>query len=278
MVLPALVGLLLFKVWPIFEAFRQSLLLASVVPGQEHWAGLANYASLVRDSTFWRSVRVTLWFNLLINPVQTVAALGLALLVWRPGPGVSLFRTLYFLPMTVSITITSIIWRLVLDPYAGLANSFFTAASLPTQPFLTSARQALGSIILLATWKGAGYWMIFILAGLTRIPDELLEAAALDGAGAWQVLWRVTLPLLRRVLAFVLVADTAINFLMFTPVYLLTLGGPAGSTNLLMFQTYRTAFQLLDFGRASAMAMMILVIILGVAAFELRLLRAEFSY
>jgi len=227
---------------------------------------------------FWHSLRVTVLFSLIINPAQTAAALGLALLVFRAGPGIGWFRTLFFLPMTVSIVITSLIWQLILDPHAGLLNSMIAAGGLPMQPFLTSPRQALPSIILMATWKGVGYWMVFVLAGLTQIPGDVFEAAGLDGAGTWQTFRSITLPLLRRVLAFVLVADTAVNFLMFAPVYLLTLGGPVGSTDLLMYETYKTAFRLLDMGRASAMAMVILTIMLLVAAIEMRLLRADYGY
>lgn len=278
LVLPALTGLAVFKLWPIAEAMRQSLMASGVVLGTDRFIGWGNYVALGQSSAFWHSLGVTVLFSLIINPLQTAAALTLALLVFRQGPGIGAFRTIFFLPMTVSIVITSLIWRLILDPHAGLANSMLTAAGLPPQPFLASERQALPSIIAMATWKGAGYWMMFVLAGLTQIPTELFEAAGLDGADGWQTFRRVTLPLLRRVLAFVLVADTAVNFLMFAPVYLLTLGGPVGSTDLLMFETYQTAFRLLDLSRASAMAMVILAVILLVAAVEMRLLRAEYGY
>lgn len=273
-ILPAFAGLAVFKLWPTAEAVRQSLMASGVVLGTDRFTGWSNYVALGHSPAFWHSLGVTALFSLIINPAQTAAALALALLVFRPGHGAGLFRTLFFLPMTVSIVIASLIWQLILDPHAGLANSLLAAAGLPPQPFLTSPRQALPSIVAMATWKGAGYWMMFVLAGLTQIPAELFEAAGLDGAGAWQTFRWVTLPLLRRVLTFVLVADTAVNVLMFAPVYLLTLGGPVGSTDLLMFETYQTAFRLLDLGRASAMAMVILALVLLVAAAEMRLLRA----
>lgn len=130
------------------------------------------------------------------------------------------------------------------------------------------------TLILVCTWKGAGYWMIFLLAGLLAIPRELHEAAAIDGAGAWQRFLRVTLPLMRRPLAFVLVADTAINFLLFAPAYIITHGGPAGSTALLMFEAYQAAFALLNHGRSLAISTVILVIIGVIAVLELRLFRA----
>jgi multiple sugar transport system permease protein len=144
---------------------------------------------------------------------------------------------------------------------------------LPPQPFFRSESQALASLIAIASWKGVGYWMIFLLAGLLAIPRELHEAASIDGASAWQRFTRITLPLMRRPLAFVLVADTAINFLLFAPVYVITHGGPNGATALLMFEAYQAAFAFLNHGRSLAISSVILAIIAVIAVVELRLFR-----
>jgi multiple sugar transport system permease protein len=119
-----------------------------------------------------------------------------------------------------------------------------------------------------------GYWMVFFLAGLQDIPPSLYEAAAIDGAGAFQKLWTITLPLMRRVFAFVLAADTAVNFLFFVPIYLLTSGGPQSSTDFLMYETYKTTFVYLDLGHGMALASCLLIIILSIVMAELRLIRA----
>jgi multiple sugar transport system permease protein len=274
---PAIGGLLVFRVWPMVLALWQSL-HTQTLDGLHRFVGLANYLAIVSDPQVWGAVRVTAVFNLLINPLQIALALGLALLVNRRLPGIGFFRTAYFLPMTVSLTITSIIWNLVLNPQLGLANGLLVRLGLPPQPFLISERQALASIILLATWKGVGYWMVFLLAGLQQIPAAVFEAASLDGATPWRRFRDVTFPLLRRVLAFVLVADLAINILMFVPVYLLTGGGPHGSTDLLMFHAYRVAFVFLDWGRATAISVLIVAVLLALTGLQLRLLRAEFEY
>ena len=142
-------------------------------------------------------------------------------------------------------------------------------------PFFRSADQALPTLILVATWKGAGYWMVFLLAGLLAIPKELDESASIDGANAWQRFFGVTLPLMRRPLAFVLVADTAANFLLFAPVYIVTNGGPNDATHLLMFEAYQSAFAFLNHGRSLAISTIILVIILAIALIELRLFRSD---
>lgn len=274
---PAVGGLLVFRVYPILLASWQSL-HQQTLEGLQHFVGAANYLTILADPLFWNAARVTLVFNLIINPMQIVLALGLALLVNRRLRGIAVFRTAYFLPMTVSLAITTTIWNLILNPQMGLANGILSRLGVQAQPFLISERQALASIILLATWKGIGYWMVFLLAGLQQIPAALYEAASLDGATPWRRFSGVTFPLLRRVLAFVLVADTAINVLMFVPVYLLTGGGPNGSTELLMFHAYRVAFVFLDWGRGTAVSMLILSVILLMTGLQLRLLRAEFEY
>ncbi|WP_158745847.1 carbohydrate ABC transporter permease [Acidisphaera sp. L21] len=184
-------------------------------------------------------------------------------------------RTAVLLPITVSIALTSVMWNLLLDPGVGPVNGLLRSLGLAAQPFFRSEGQALPSLIAICTWRGVGYWMFFMLGGLSAIPPEVNEAAAIDGAGAWRRLWHITLPLMRRSFGFVLIADTAANFLLFAPVYVITAGGPNGSTSLLMFEAYRAAFTLLDNGRSLAISTVILVIVGAVAMLELRFFRAE---
>lgn len=269
---PALVLLLVFRLAPIAIAVTGSL-TSTTLTGETIFAGLANYARLAEDPEFWRSVEVTLRFNLVVNPLQVVLALGLALLVLEPTRLVPLFRAICLVPMTVSIALTSVLWSILLEPTSGPVNGLLKALGLPPQPFFRSESQALSTLVLVASWKGVGYWMVFLLAGLLRIPNALYEAAAIDGAGPFARFWHVTLPLMRRPLAFVLVADTAANFLLFAPVYLITHGGPNGATSLLMFEAYQAAFAYLDQGRSLALSTVILLILGGIAALELRLFR-----
>jgi multiple sugar transport system permease protein len=197
----------------------------------------------------------------------------LALLVLRPTPLVPFFRAAYMAPMTVSLSLTSILWAILLEPTMGPVNGLLRSLGLPPQPFWRGEDQALATLIGVASWKGVGYWMVFLLAGLLLVPKELHEAAMIDGAGAAARFRHVTLPLMRRPLAFVLVADTAANFLLFAPVYLITQGGPNGATALLMFEAYQAAFTYLDKGRALAISSVILFVIGILAVLELRLLR-----
>ena len=271
---PALVGLLVFRFAPIGIAVVGSLFTANI-RGDTFFVGFKNFAELFEDPSFWSVIKVTLWFNLIINPFQICCALGLAMLVRRPTQFIDIFRASFLLPMTVSIALTSIIWSIMLDPTLGPVNGLLRWLGMPAQPFFRSADQALGTLIAVATWKGAGYWMVFLLAGLLAIPKEIDEAAAIDGAGGWRRFWWVTLPLMRRPLAFVLVADTAANFLLFAPVYIITNGGPSGATHLLMFEAYQAAFAYLNHGRSLAISTIILAIILIIAWLELRLFRQQ---
>lgn len=269
---PALGLLFLFRVVPIAIALFGSL-TGTKLTGETVFVGLANFRALVEDPSFWRSLEVTLVFNLVVNPLQIVCALALALLVRRPTRFVPAFRTAYIAPMTVSIALTSVLWAILLEPTAGPVNGLLRALGFAPQPFFRSEDQALASLVLLASWKGVGYWMLFLLAGLLRIPEELHEAAAIDGAGPLARFVWITLPLLRRPLGFVFVADTTANFLLFAPVYVITHGGPNGATSLLMFEAYQAAFTYLDQGRSLAISVVILAILAATVTLQLRLFR-----
>ena len=275
--LPAFAGLLVFQVTPILFGLGRSLFATGfgVDAGRLVFVGLENFRDIFTDPVFWNSLKVTLLFNLVVNPVQVALALAVALMLNAHLRGISIFRTLFYIPVGVSLTVTSIIWGLLLDRDSGLVNGVLNALGLPSQPFLHSANQALGSLMLLVSWKGIAYWMLILLAGLQAIPRSLYEAASVDGAAGVQVFRHVTLPLLRRPLAFVLITDTVVNFLLFNPVYILTHGGPQGSTHLLMFEAFRSGFVGINLGRATAITAVILVFVGGFVALQSWLLRDD---
>lgn len=275
---PAMLGLLVFKLYPIAAGLRMSFYDFQLISGASRFVGLANYQLMVADPTFWRALVNTLVFNAVVTPLQIVAALGLALLVNQKLRGVAFFRSIYFIPAILSLVVASVIWDLLYHPDNGVINSVLAAIGLPRQPFLVSAQQAMGAIIAMVTWKGAGYWMVIFLAGLQSIPEQVYEAARIDGASRWQSFWRITLPLLSGTIIFVAVADTAINFLLFAPVYVMTQGGPSESTTVLMYEVYRNAFVYLRMGYATAIATVLLVMTLIVVAIQMRVLRVEFEY
>lgn len=266
---PALVGLVVFRLYPIALAVSDSLFAAS--KGDTVFVGLGNYLALFADSTFWKSLQVTLWFNLLMNPIQVALALGLALLYVQKFRGITFYRILFLIPIGVSLPTAVLIWRIMLTP-DGLVNGVLNVAGIPAQPWLTSQGLALYSIIAIATWKGISYWMIFIIGGLQNISPDIYDAARIDGAHSGQRFFYITVPLLRPTLLFVLVADVSINFLLFAPIFMLTQGGPADSTNVLMYEAYKSGFIFGDMGRAMAIIVVIVLVLLVVVALQFKLL------
>ncbi len=215
--LPAIGLLFVFNLFPTIATLNESLHANSLVSGGRIFIGLENFQRILNDPIFWKSLRVTVIFSLLVNPIQVLLALGLAVLANQRVRGIAFFRSIYLLPVAVSINVTTIVWGLMLDSQSGIVNGVLALLGIPAQPFLTAPTHALWSIIILATWKGVPLWTLFFLAGLQGISEPVIEAAKIDGANRWQIFTRVTLPLLRGVMIFVLVADTVANFLMLRP-------------------------------------------------------------
>jgi multiple sugar transport system permease protein len=269
---PALIALVVMRVYPMVRAVIDSL--HSSLPGSvlaPKWVGLDNFDTLLHSSSFWQSVRQTLFFNVVINPLQILAALAIAVLLSRRVPASPLWRTLIFLPSAVPMLGATILWGIALRP-KGLVNGMLGSLGIGPQPFFGSTGQVLWSIMLLASWIGVGYWMMFLIAGLQDIPPEYGEAAELDGAGPVRRFFDVTLPLLRRPLLFVLVADTVANFVLFAPIQVLTNGGPEGTSNLLMYDIYHNAFDLSDPHTAAAELVLLLLLMLAIVGVQFRLL------
>lgn len=253
---PTIILILLFKIYPILENVFTSFL----------WKGewsTRSYEMIFADKTFWKSLWLTIKFNLILTPIQVVISIGMALLVSVRMRGIGVFRTIYYLPVAISITVACMMWNMMLNPSNGVVNSFLLKLGFEAQPFFTGSKQALASIMMIATWKGCGYWMMFLLAGIKDISQELFESAKIDGASYWVTTFRITIPLLKRPLAFVIIADTTSNLLLFAPMYMITKGGPQGSTNVLMYEAYKSAFIYGDQTRAAAL-MTVLLILVGI--------------
>ncbi|WP_307321428.1 carbohydrate ABC transporter permease [Evansella vedderi] len=273
--LPALIGLLLFKIYPIFSAFLQSLFTRQFLTVEQVFVGFANYSSLFTDPVFWNSLKVTAYFNLIINPLQVILAFGLAVLLNYQIRAIPIFRGINFIPVCISIPTAAILWDIMLSPEQGVVNSILISLNLSPQPFLASDSQALLSLIAIASWRGIGYWALFFLAGLQEVPKSLYEAASIDGANLWQRFKNITFPMMKRPLTFVVVSVTVANMLLFSPMYILTSGGPKQSTNVLMLESYNNAFLYSNMGRANAIVVIILLITLVVIAIQFKLLRPK---
>ena len=268
---PALLLIIIFKLYPIFIGFWESLIYTSFGGGSENrtFVWLENYQYLFDDPIFWQSLKITAILTVIINPFQIAISLGLALLLMRRTRYILIIRSLYLLPIGIALPIATVIWGLMLDPYQGLVNGVIGIFGIPPQPFLVSESQALWSIIAIATWKGVAFWMLFLLAGLEEIPTQFYEAAQIDGAKPFQKLRYIPLPLLRRTILFVFVADTAANFVLMVPMIILTKGGPMQSTNVLVYEAYRSGFYYQDWGRSLSIISILTIITLIVIGFQL---------
>ena len=275
--LPATIGIVLFALLPIAQAVRISFFDYSLLNPEQIPVGLQNYEQALKDPVFQIALKNTLWYTTLLVIAQTAAALGLALLLKQQVRGLAFFRSAFFIPVVTSLVVISTVWKLMYNTQ-GIINGFLRTASLSPQPFLTSVDQALLSLVAMSVWKEVGFYMLIFLAGLQAIPLELYESAALDGASKWRSFSRITLPLLRRPAVFVSVVGTISAFKVFTPVYLMTDGGPADSTTVIVFYIFRSAFRYFQMGYASAMSVVLLLIVIAFTLVQFRLLRTTVEY
>lgn len=268
LILPAFLLICIFKLYPIITTLIESFFVDSKFT-------FSTYASLFGDNSFWNSLWITVKANIIMIPLQVFLAFVIALLVNSSIRGVGAFRTIFYLPVTISITIACLVWNIMLNPDSGVVNSIFRFVGIPAQDFFISKTQALWCIVLVATWKGVGYWMMFILAGLKNIDTAIYESAKIDGASYLKTITKITLPLIKKVLLFVFVANTTANILLFVPMQVITNGGPQESTNVLMFEAYRSAFKYGDRARSSAIVMILLLLIIVICLFQAALLNEK---
>lgn len=271
--IPAISLLVIFKIYPIFCGLYDSFFSYSFINKSSVFSGLENYRSIFTDKAFLNSLKVTAVFSIIVNPVQIVLSFALALLLMVKLKGRGVFRTIHLIPITVSFTIACTLWGVFLSPEQGLMNSILNAFGIENQAFLNSSSQALPWIMIIASWKGLGYWALFFITGLEEIPAQLYEASAIDGAGYWKKLWHITLPQMKRTFKFVVVSDTISNFILFVPAYVLTKGGPEGTTDFLMYRIYNTAYKYSDINQASAMIVVLLALLMCIIGIESFLLR-----
>ncbi len=273
---PAIALLIIFRYIPMASGFAEAFYSNSLsLTGARTFVGLDNYRFIFEDPVVWKAFSTTLVFSLVVNPLQVGLAVLLAELTNQRVPGIGMFRAVYLIPVAISMNVTAIAWGLALDQNNGLVNGILRSIGLPRQPFLNNAGQALWTIIGIISWVGVPYWSLFFLAGLQGISKEVLESAHIDGANNFQTFIYIKVPLLRRVIAFVLVSDTVVNFTLFAPVYLLTRGGPQLSTNLVMYEAWRRGFVYGDIGVAAAMISVLLIVIIVFVIFEFLVLRPQ---
>jgi ABC-type sugar transport system permease subunit len=234
------------------------------------WAGLTNFRSALRYSLFWTALRNTLLYALIMVPVTLIGALLLAQLLCGPGKYVGFLRTLILLPYITPVIATAIGWLWIFNPQYGLLNSLMSWLGLPVHQWMQSPTWALPAVAMYTLWHGLGFDMIIALAALASLPKSVSEAAQIDGAGPATIFFRVTLPLLTPTLFFLLVITTIGSLQAFSQIYALSggQGGPEYATTTLIFLIYQTAFQYYHFSYAAAMAVLLVLLILGLTLFQ----------
>jgi multiple sugar transport system permease protein len=248
--------------------------------GKAKFIGLENYQSILQDQQFWDSLKFTARYTLIVTPAIFILGFILAMLVKTSLPGVGFFRTAYFLPVVIGFGASSLLWVWMLNDRVGVFDGLLMALKVIKVPvvWLGELDMALAAIIVSVVWKWTGFTMILLLGGLQSIPDEIYQAAMVDGAGFWDRLVHITLPLMRRTLAMALVHSVIGSVLAFDQFYLMTRGGPQNQTITAVYWIYTNGFFKFRMGYASALSIVLLVILVILSAIQMRLLRDENSY
>jgi multiple sugar transport system permease protein len=276
MVLPAVALLLVFFFIPVVLCFILAFTNARLIsPEPTTFSGIDNFTRLFQDPLFWASLRNTFYFAVIVVPLQSAFALGLALLINVKMRGTNFFRTMYFIPVVTSIVVVSILWRFMYQP-EGLVNSLLQAVSFNTiqgADWLNDTTTAMPAIMFMSIWQAVGFHMVIWLSGLQTIPGELYEAADIDGAGSWEKFRYVTWPGLRATRTFILVTITIAALSLFAQINVMTDGGPLNATTTMVFQAVRTGYRQQETAYASAISLVFFALVLTVSLVQRYLTR-----
>ncbi|WP_019007921.1 carbohydrate ABC transporter permease [Deinococcus aquatilis] len=268
--LPFLILLVVYHTWPVFFGTYLAFTKYNVISPPE-WVGLDNFRELTSDEQFWSGLRNSLKYILVVPIIQGLS-IAVAMLVNRPMKGIGFFRTAYYVPVVTSFAVVGLIWTWMYQQ-EGPVNFVLQALGLMKEPhsLLNNPFTALYAVMFVTLWKGIGYYMVLYLAGLQAIAPELEEAAVIDGATRLQVFWNITLPGLRPTILVCSLLSTISAIKVFEEIYVMTSGGPAGSTYTALFYTYSRAFVDFKFGQAAAAGLIIAVIsiLFGLVNFRL---------
>ena len=275
-VLPFLIAYTLFLLWPVLLGLRMSFYNWNLAGGgTSDFRGLGNYQELFGDSNFWSSLWHTILFTVLSTPILVVLALVLALLINRAIPAKWLFRLAFFAPFVLPVTVVVLIWNWLFTPGVGLINSIITAIGLPSVNWLTDPHVAMTSVVIVTVWWTVGSNFLLYSAGLQQIPHDMYEASAIDGAGAWAQILRITIPMLGRITTLIVILQVIASLQVFSQIFLLTSGGPDFVTRPVIQYIYETGFSSFRVGFASAASYVLFVLILVVTAGQFILLQRQ---
>ncbi|MDO5672114.1 MAG: sugar ABC transporter permease [Actinomycetaceae bacterium] len=266
--LPSALPLTFFTFYPMLGALWTSLHKWNLI-GPMEWVGLGNYIALLQDPNTQRAFFNTVYYLVGYLPIVYVGGLTLALALNTQFRGRNLLRGIYFLPVITSWIVVALVWRWLLNPEVGIVNAALKVFGINGPGWWTDPAWAMPSIILASAWKDLGFVMIILLAGLQAIPQDLYEAAKVDGAGAWRRLFKITIPLLSPSTFFVVVISLINGFQVFDQVYAMTGGGPAGASTVVVQQIYLLTFRYSAAGEASALSWLLFLLVLAVTVVQI---------
>ncbi len=262
--------MLVFFFLPFIMAFNISMLDYSKDLYAPEFVGLANYTALFHSENFWRATINTFIFLFGVMPAMVVLPIGMAVLLNEKLRGIAIYRSLIYLPVVVSMVVVGIAWKWLYMTDGGLINYFFSLVGLPKVSWLVNPDIALVSVMIVVVWKGLAYYMMMYLAHLQSVSKELYEAADMDGANFWQRHRHITLPHLKPTMVMVAIISTIGSLKVFTEIYVMTRGGPMGSTKTLVYYIYEQAFEYLNLGTATAAGLVLMLVLLVLSLIQLR--------
>jgi ABC-type sugar transport system permease subunit len=273
-ILPVVIGVAIFTygalVYSLYLSFTEWDLLSP-----PRWVGLSNYITLLtRDEEFYLALKNTLFFVITLVPAGIISSMSLAILLNRKIKGLGFFRAAYYMPHITSTIAIGIVWLWIFNPDIGIINTLLKAIGVSDPPhWLGSVIWAKPALLLMRIWQVTGYYMILYIAGLQTIPDELYEAASIDGANAWHKARYITIPMLTNTTFFVTIMLTIESFNIFEAIFAMTDGGPGGSTNTLLYYIYTEAFKSYRMGYASSVSWVLFAIIFGLTLIQFSIRR-----
>ena len=274
MIAPGLIGLLVFYIWPMIQTFYFSFTEWGPF-GDAEWTGLANYRELFRGTEFLMALRNTLVYTVLSVSITEAIALVLAVLLNQKLRGMSVYRTLYFIPVVTMPVAIGLVWRWLYNSDYGVINYVLSLVGIEGANWLSDPNLALYAIVVVGVWSGVGYALVLFLAGLQTIPRSLYEAAEIDGASKWQQFWEITLPMLRPAIVVALIFRTITAIQTFDIPYAMTNGGPGNATETLAMFIHKTTIDFLDLGYGSALAVLMFIVSALATAGYLRYTRRD---
>jgi ABC-type sugar transport system permease subunit len=268
----------LFSLYPLLRTAYLGFFLQDPFGNSKRWVGLDQYRDVITSAEYRHSLWVTLQFMAFTVPTALIAGLGLAVLANQPLRGIRIFRTIFSSTVATSVAVASLLWLVLLQPSVGVLNSLLDTLGFDRVDLLGDEHTALMAVSATTAWQNLGVVFIVCLAGLQSIPEELYDAAKVDGAGAWARFRSLTVPMMSPTLMFAGIVLSINAFQSFGQIDLLTRGGPRDSTNVLVYELYNTLFETRDQGAASAQAIVLFAIIVALSAIQFRLMRRRVHY